>query len=386
MKLIYLIAGTYNSGGMERVLANKANYLVSHGHEVIIVTTDQRGQQPFFPLDKRIACYDLGINYEENNGKSFFNKVIHYPFKQWRHRKKLSKLLKRLAADVVVSMFCNDASILPQITDGSKKVLEVHFSRFKKLQYGRKGLWKLADKWRNANDIRVVSCFDRFVVLTQEDQTYWGNLPNIQVIPNARTFTFEKPVELTNKVVMAIGRYDYQKGFERLIDAWAKVCSKVDDWTLEIIGDGALRPKMLQQIEEKGLSSRVILKKLPADRMKDAYTNASIFALSSRFEGLPYRLFCLQMRSKGFGGRGRKWFSSGRRGHGWAGKKTYLPDGKWRVKKKNGRSRVQKLRTLCRRCHHEAMAGFISRTIKQRNGQVKLVLKTRNAYHCCISC
>ena len=77
MKLIYLIAGTYNSGGMERVLANKANYLVSHGHEVIIVTTDQRGQQPFFPLDKRIACYDLGINYEENNGKSFFNKVIH---------------------------------------------------------------------------------------------------------------------------------------------------------------------------------------------------------------------------------------------------------------------------------------------------------------------
>lgn len=287
MKLIYLIAGTYNSGGMERVLANKSNYLVSHGHEVIIVTTDQRGQQPFFPLDKRIACYDLGINYEENNGKSFFNKVIHYPFKQWRHRKNLSKLLKRLAADVVVSMFCNDASILPQITDGSKKVLEVHFSRFKRLQYGRKGLWKLADKWRNTNDIRVVSRFDRFVVLTQEDQTYWGNLPNIQVIPNARTFAFEKPVELTNKVVMAVGRYDYQKGFERLIDAWAKVCSKVDDWTLEIIGDGDLRPKMLQQIEEKGLSSRVILKKLPADRMKDAYTNASIFALSSRFEGLP---------------------------------------------------------------------------------------------------
>lgn len=87
----------------------------------------------------------------------------------------------------------------------------MHFSRFKRLQYGRKGLWKLADKWRNTNDIRVVSRFDRFVVLTQEDQTYWGNLPNIQVIPNARTFAFEKPVELTNKVVMAVGRYDYQK-------------------------------------------------------------------------------------------------------------------------------------------------------------------------------
>lgn len=45
MKLIYLIAGTYNSRGMERVLANKANYLVAHGYEVIIITTDQRGMQ-----------------------------------------------------------------------------------------------------------------------------------------------------------------------------------------------------------------------------------------------------------------------------------------------------------------------------------------------------
>lgn len=287
MKLVYLIAGTYNSGGMERVLANKANYLVSHGHDVIIVTTDQRRQKPFFTLDKRIVCYDLDVNYEENNGKSFFNKVLHWPFKQWKHKKRLSKLLRQLSADVVISMFCNDISILPGINDGSKKVLEVHFSRFKRLQYGRKGLWRLADEWRNANDIRTVSRYDRFVVLTEEDQTYWGNLPNIQVIPNARTFAFEKPAELTNKVVMAVGRYDYQKGFERLIDAWAIVCRRANDWKLEIIGDGALRPNMLQQIEEHGLKDMVVLKKVQADQIKDAYMNASIFALSSRFEGLP---------------------------------------------------------------------------------------------------
>lgn len=97
----------------------------------------------------------------------------------------------------------------------------------------------------------------------------------------------EKPAELTNKTVMAVGRYDFQKGFERLIAAWAEVCSKVNDWKLEIIGDGALREKMLQQIEENGLNDRVVLKKLPAAQMKDAYMNTSIFALSSRFEGLP---------------------------------------------------------------------------------------------------
>ena len=75
MKIVYCIAGTYNSGGMERVLANKANYLVSHGYEVVIITTDQREKQSFFELDQRINCCDLRINYEENNGKSFLNKL-----------------------------------------------------------------------------------------------------------------------------------------------------------------------------------------------------------------------------------------------------------------------------------------------------------------------
>lgn len=287
MKLVYLIAGTYNSGGMERVLANKTNYLAAHGYEIVIVTTDQRGRQPFFLLDKRIVCYDLDINYEENNGKSFLNKLFHYPFKQWKHKVRLTKLLKGLNADVVVSMFCNDASIVPLIKDGSRKILEVHFSRFKRLQYGRKGLWRITDEWRSRNDERIVSCFDKFVILTQEDRKYWGNIPNLQVIPNARTYRFDHPAKLDNKTVIAVGRYNHQKGFDRLIEAWSLVCRKIDDWQLEIIGDGDLRQDLLRRIREKGLEGKVILKKVQADKMKDMYTNASIFALSSYYEGLP---------------------------------------------------------------------------------------------------
>ena len=59
MKIVYCIAGTRHSGGMERVLANKANYLVNHGYEITIITTDQYGEKPFFELDKRIKCIDL---------------------------------------------------------------------------------------------------------------------------------------------------------------------------------------------------------------------------------------------------------------------------------------------------------------------------------------
>ena len=78
---------------------------------------------------------------------------------------------------IVVSMFGEDATLLPQMKDGSRKVLEYHFSKLKRLQYGRTGLWRLIDILRTKLDERTVKPYDRFVVLTQEDAGYWGHCP-----------------------------------------------------------------------------------------------------------------------------------------------------------------------------------------------------------------
>ena len=59
--------------------------------------------------------------------------------------------------------------------------------------------------------------FDKFVVLTNEDRGYWGNLPNIEVIPNAAMHVSDAYSDVMNKRVIAVGRLDYQKGFDRLI-------------------------------------------------------------------------------------------------------------------------------------------------------------------------
>lgn len=284
MKLVYCISATHNSGGMERVLATKANYLVARGYDITVVTTDQRGLPPFFPLDARIRCVDLGVNYETNNGKSFLNKLVHFPFKQWRHRRRLSRVLREIRPDVTVSMFCNDATFLPSIKDGSRKVLEIHFSRFKRLQYDRKGLWRLADVWRNRNEADVVARFDRFVVLTHEDSRYWGKLSNIAVIPNAQTFACDAPAPLEAKTVVAVGRLTYQKGFDLLLQAWAEVCRRVSGWQLAIVGDGELRSALSAQAESLGLAGCVTF--VPATKDVEAvYRDASVLAMSSRYEG-----------------------------------------------------------------------------------------------------
>lgn len=286
MKLLYCIAGTCNSGGMERVLANKANYLVARGYEVVVVTTDQRGREPFFALDKRIRCFDLGINYEENNGKSLFNKIAHYPLKQYRHKRRLNELLRRERPDVVISMFCNEASFVPSLKDGSRKVLEIHFSKFKRVQYARKGLWRLIDLWRSYTDERLVRRYDKFVVLTEEDCGYWGALPNIEVIPNARTFNPDKVADPTKKRVIAVGRYTHQKGFDRLIDAWAAIADQCPGWRLDIVGEGEDRVALQTQIDRLGIGGSVCLTGTMAD-MESVYRTASVVVMSSRYEGLP---------------------------------------------------------------------------------------------------
>lgn len=63
MKIAYCISAMYKSGGIERVITNKANYLVAHGYEVVIITTDQGDASYFFSLDNRVQQIDLGLNY-----------------------------------------------------------------------------------------------------------------------------------------------------------------------------------------------------------------------------------------------------------------------------------------------------------------------------------
>lgn len=289
MKIIYSIGATHNSGGMERVLANKANYLAQKGHEVVIVTTDQQHKAPFFKLSSSIRQYDLNINYSANNGKGIWSKLLFFPWKQWKHRARLKKLLGEQKADIVVSMFDGDASFLWKTKDGSRKVLEIHFSRYKRLQYNRSGLWKWVDKYRTKQDEAIARKYDRFVVLTEEDRQYWGELPNIRVIPNANTFETKEAASLENPRAIAVGRLEEQKGFEDMIRAWQHVYSHYPEWKLSIFGQGSLRQKLLDLIESLSLKNVVSLEN-PVSDIKNKYLDSSILLMTSRYEGLPMSL------------------------------------------------------------------------------------------------
>lgn len=289
MKIIYCTHSTYNPGGMERVLLNKVTYLSQlPGWEVSVVTTDQHQRPPFYPFPEKVRMTDLDINYSDDNDKGAWKKIFGYLRKRKEHKRKLTALLQKEKPDIVVSLYPSESSFIPDIKDGSKKVLELHFCKFFRLQYGRKGLLGWIDKWRTRQDERIVRRFDKFVVLTHEDRGYWGNLPNMEVIPNAAMHVSKNYSDVTNKRVIAVGRLDYQKGFDRLIEAWELIqrTGEWTDWRLDIFGQGEWKDMLQQMIDERGLQHSVRINK-PTKQIGEEYVKSSLLVMSSHYEGFP---------------------------------------------------------------------------------------------------
>ena len=166
---VYCLPSTYRMGGLERIISCKANIFAEMGYDVIIITTDQQGKQPYFKISDKIKCYDLGINFDKNQKHRFIKKVFYFFYNSYRHKKRLKKLLMDLKADIVISTFFSEMGILPRIKDGSKKIVEFHFSRPMFRFTRRKGVMGYIDDFMMHQIIHSLRKYDRFVVLSNED-------------------------------------------------------------------------------------------------------------------------------------------------------------------------------------------------------------------------
>lgn len=289
MKIIYCHCSVCNPGGMERVLLNKVTYLSERlGWDVTVVTTDQKGRPPFYAFPPSVKMVDLGINYTDDNGKGAFLKIKGYLQRKQLHEKKLRDLLMKERPDITVSLYPSESSFIPSIKDGSSKILELHFNKFFRLQYNRHGVLGLIDRLRTLQDEHLVRRFDKFVVLTEEDRGNWGNLSNIEVIPNAARAMGLGCSDVTAKRVIAVGRLDYQKGFDRLLQAWAAVQAKGSfaDWRLDIFGQGEWREMLQRFIDDRGLQATARINP-PTNDIWAEYSRSSLLAMTSHYEGFP---------------------------------------------------------------------------------------------------
>ena len=286
MRIVYYLPSLYAPGGLERIITFKANYFAEHceGYEVYVVTSEQIGRKPHFELSSKVKHIDLNVPFDWPFNQSHIEKLLKYPFRYYKFRKRFTQLLMELRPDITLSTIRRELKFIHRIGDGSAKIGEFHVTRY---SYGfEKGrfLGKTIQKHWEKKWVQNLKHLDKLVVLTHEEADFWPELNNVHVIHNPIITPTKGQSDCMAQQVIAAGRYAPQKGFDLLIEAWNIVHRKHPSWVLRIYGDGSLRGAFQQRINELGMTDTCILEPT-VPNIADKYCESSVFVLSSRFEG-----------------------------------------------------------------------------------------------------
>ena len=288
LKIVYCTPALYMAGGVERVLTLKANYFAEHfGYDITIILTEGKNKPLFYPLSDRIKIVNLNVNFEELWTCSFVKKVFVYLSKQRIFKKRLTAELMRIRPDITVSLLRREINFINDIKDGSKKIGELHVNRanYRNFEKGDANFIKnlFSKFWMNSL-VSHLKQLDKFIVLTEEDKASWTELSNVEVIPDPLAFDITEVSPLKAKRVIAVGRYVYQKGFDLLLQAWAKIEKQFPDWELAIYGMGDRSPydDLAKQL---GVDMNRCHLNGSTQNIRKEYLESSLFVFSSRFEG-----------------------------------------------------------------------------------------------------
>ena len=288
LKIVYCTPALYMAGGVERVLTLKANYFAEHfGYDITLILTEGKDKPLFYPMSDKIKVVNLDIGFEELWACSFLKKIPVYLRKQRLYKKKLTAELMRIHPDITISLLRREINFLTSIHDNSKKIGELHVNRanYRNFEAADSNFIKdiFARFWMKSLVFHL-NRLDRFVVLTEEDKLAWKELDNVEVISDPLSFDVNEVSPLTNKRVIAVGRYVYQKGFDLLLQTWSKIEKQIPDWELTIYGMGDRTPYE-SMIDSLQIDRNRCHLYGPTEDIKHEYLSSSLFVFSSRFEG-----------------------------------------------------------------------------------------------------
>ena len=262
-KICFFIDNISHVGGTERVCLLIANELVRCGYEIFILNK-VRPDKIFYSISKEISVDYLEENYSGN----YLKQIL-----------KLRKYLKKNQIDTIIDV---DTSFAP-ITEIARFLLPIKHIAWEHFN-AKLGKCSLRQKIGRKTALYFA---DKLVLLTEADrENYPKNKKNVCVISNPLSFFPDKKAPLKNKQIISIGRFTAQKGFDYLIDAFAKFSNNFPDWKLKIVSDGELRDELTEQINSNNLNNKVELVGFLQD-VTSVLQEASIFVMSSRYEGMP---------------------------------------------------------------------------------------------------
>lgn len=292
MRIVYVIDKMHHFAGMERILSCRLNYLSEHtDYELYISTYEQNGRELPFALDGTVHYIPMEVPTANRGRLSFLKWLGRIYVSRRAFYRQFTELVKKVDPDVIVGTVYSFpvADVMLEVACKQHKhfVLESHTKASTVLLSAKSLYNKWACRicgWMDGYILRSLAGADAVVSLTEADAAFWRNYSKrVLIIPNMLTIRPRTVKSYRSKIVVSAGRFSYEKGYDRLIKAWSHLAASYPDWQLLLVGNGDTR-EYDTLIRLYGLSA-VVHCLSATEHIEEIYSEASIYAMGSRYEG-----------------------------------------------------------------------------------------------------
>ena len=281
---IFLLVSSMDSGGAERVAASLANAWSERGESITLVVTFSGRGQCFYPLAEPVKLLYLA-DYAGQLGRR--------PRAYWARFWALRQLISGARPDAVVSFLTNVNVAALLATAGLPChvfVSERTFPPARRMSWLLRALRRMTYPWASG-----------VVMLTAEGLRWLERripgakgvvIPNPVRVPLPRGAPMRLPADVIapeRKLLLAVGRLDEGKQFDRLLQSFSTLAPRHPAWDLAIVGEGPEGPALQRQASALGLDARVRFPGLVGN-VGDWYARADLYVMTSRYEGFPNTL------------------------------------------------------------------------------------------------
>jgi glycosyltransferase involved in cell wall biosynthesis len=277
MNIFYTIHSLSNSGGMERVIILKANYLADKfGYNVSIILYDQNDLNTYYEISEKVKVIPI-------------SDII---IKELGVFKSIASYIDKKKPDVYISTGGKDILVAKMLSTNVLKLLEMHFCfkfpYLRELSRNSSVFFRALSIIKIVRNIYYARFFNYILALTEKDRQLWEQYSNVKSVTifNPADFAPVTRHKSLSDVVnfISVGRLDSQKGFADLIHIFSLV--KMKNWTLNIYGSGMLKEYLTELILSYKLQDKVFINNA-VKNIKEKYLDSDCFLLSSYYEGMP---------------------------------------------------------------------------------------------------
>ena len=280
MKKITIISLHLNYGGIEKYISSLCKML-QNDYKIDLIITYKMNGKPAFNFSNKINIKYL-INDKPNKEEfkqAIKSKNLIHIFKEgiksvkilFLKRSRTKKAVKELKSDYVITTRLYETKLVNKYlkTSNIKKIATEH--NFPTTKY----LKILSKNLKN---------FDKLIVVNDEIKNLYQEHLGTKVtsIPNFIESISEEHSKLKGKQLIAVGRFEPEKGFLDLIDVMKIIVKTDKDIKLTLIGDGSEKKQILEKINENNLRDNIKLTGYLNSREIEYYMlNSTLYVMTS---------------------------------------------------------------------------------------------------------